>query len=287
MKNRGLQPHIVPLYKKKKQYSFHRTFGAAALTGLPDSYGPISSDAYQGGTVFCTDYTTAGICSDEDGVPYSPEYNLSKQTLILNVNPTTFAGATLESAIKVPITFGLLPQDQAPLTWIKDGQTVVADSKNWPANLDQVAVQNKRPYYFFVDGPYDAFDNFRSAIWLKKLSVGAGMPWYNEYNSVGPDGILPNGVNQESWHAVNICGWQTINGIPYITCKPWAGSNYGKNGVVFFSRGEFNRNMSLQGTVAITLAKALPTDIKTIQMSLWERLLAWFQIQLGFFSPQH
>lgn len=286
----GLRPYIPSALEKKKDYSFHRTFGAAMLTGLPDNYNADNSFGfpYQGDTTECTGYTVTDICADEDGRQYSHDYNYAKTLQIMNA-PATFQGADLKTAFSVPVTkfFGLLPANLAPITWEKNGQTYAADYKNWPESLDVEARKNLKDAYFMIDGPYDCFDNIRSVIWahrLERRTVGVGTPWYFEYETVGPSGILPQGKVQGSWHAHKICGWKTLNSIEYLISKSWQGPAFGDNGYVYFSRDEFNHIMSISGSIGITIGKVDPNDVQTVKLSLREQLLALFQLIRSFFS---
>ncbi len=282
----GLKKHI----KSKKDFSFAKTFGIANIGLLPDSFFIDNGDVpNQGFTTFCTAYTACDISTDEDKILYSQDYNIAKTFEILGV-PSTTQGADLKTAFSVPVTFGLLPRELAPVTWEKDGNEKSADYHSYPDSLDQEALKHKKPAYLFVDGPYDHFNNVRSTIWLNRennMSVGVGTDWYSEYEQVGPDGIIPEGKTVSGGHAWSIKGWKTINGKLYLIAKTWQGVGYGDKGYCYFSQEEFNRLMDARGSVAMTLCRVNPADVKTIEISLIERLLIWLGLlSQKLFPPQ-
>ncbi len=291
MKKRlGLKKYI----KSKKDYSYSLTFGAVGPTYLPAEYFYDNNEMplELPGEYNCTGRAVADICEDEDGRLYSWDYNYAKTLQIKGLPPST-TGVDLKTALSVPLTFGLLPRELEPVNSTKNSPIIAADYKNFPEALDKVAEQYKKPAYFFADGPFDAFDNVRSMLWLNrqnKMSVAIGTAWYQEFEQVGPDGILPAGRYSYGGHAYACKGWKVINGQTYLILKTWQGPSYGDRGYCYMSRDQFNRLINGGGS-AMTISPVKPTDVKTIQMSLKQRLLAFMQLllaqlQQSLFPPQ-
>lgn len=121
-------------------------------------------------------------------------------------------------------------------------------------------------------GDLDWFDACRVAMILGKpegRAVSIGSPWFPEF--MNPlDGIIqvPNwsitvpgtSIQRITWHNWAMKGWNTFNGAPYITSKPWIGPDYGLKGFSYFSRPIFNTLMNIAGTAAFTLDKLMPGE---------------------------
>lgn len=275
---KGLKPYYA---KSKKDYAFHATFGAAQLSDIPNEFfigNGLNTDD-QGATPFCTAYTMAELCANIEGIEFSEDYQYAK-TLELASLPATQQGVDMKMAAEVPVTIGVLPKNLAPLNWRKDGQNAVADYRNWPQSLEDIAAKYKEGAYYFLDGPYDTFDNIRSMLWVNRsilaarggTAVGLGTPWYYEYQNAGKDGVLPAGVNICSWHATAFLGTKFINGEIMLACDPHEGKGFGDNGIVYFSRAEINRIFATPGTVGLIFSKKV-TDPQKIQLSLLEQIL--------------
>lgn len=125
----------------------------------------------------------------------------------------------------------------------------------------------KRLAYFnvYAAGAIDDFDAAKIALWInqsEKRSVWAGSWWYPEFSTVGEGGILPLpsfDVRQASLHAHLITGWKTIDGVEYLESLSWQGMDYGRRGVVYFSRELWNSLMGQPYTGMFTITK-MPAD---------------------------
>ncbi|MFN3658162.1 MAG: hypothetical protein ACK4UO_12975 [Pseudolabrys sp.] len=264
----GLQP-LTP-DKRDKRYFFHRNFGAAKLSGLPDYFScdaglTMPNQHEDNAPTECTAYTVADLGTDQDGVLYSPDYTFA-QTLRLQGAKPNQQGADLRMGLKSAIAFGLLRKESAPFTAKEKGQEFIANWLVWPRALELEAIKNaKAAYYGCTTGPYDAFGNICSALWInrdKKMGAAIGTPWLPEWSRVGPDGIIPPGAEiskhrAESlpWHAWKIAGWATFNGEPYLIGKTWQGPNVGDHGFLYFDRDTINRVLAVEGTGAFTISE--------------------------------
>lgn len=276
MTNKGLKPTFV---KSKKHYST-QTFGAAVLPELPKEY--LVDNGYfdaQEGTPMCTGEAVADTGFDQDGVRYSVEFQYAKSLQLLNLPPNT-AGIDLKTAMSVAVAIGQLPFSADLLSWRKDGQEKSFNWQNWPDYLDKQASFYKKAAYFFLEGPYDHFDNIRSVMHQtrdQKRSVLIGTPWYAEYEGVESSGIPVSGRQQISWHATAIKGWKVINGETYLMCKSWQGPNFGDHGWIYFSRAEINMLMGTPGSIGGMIAKTA-NEIKTLQIGTLEQMLGLCQL---------
>lgn len=289
-KNTGLKPYFV---KSKKDYSFHRTFGSINPVDLPLEYNvdPGFTNEDQGATTVCTAETVTDMCTDEDGIIYSVGWQYAKTLQLMNV-PTSTEGADLKTAMSVPVIFGSLPEKDAPMSLKNNSQIILADHRNWGIYCDNIASKNKKTAYFMLeDGQYDWFDDIRSTMWStrdEKRSVALGIPWYQEYNDTGSDGIVKQGIRQISWHACAVKGWVIRKGIMYLKIKSWRGRNAGDNGFLYFSREEINRLLSVYGSCGGTITKKVPIDIKTVKISLFQQIIGLYQqIASKLFPPKY
>src|SRR3990167_5991989 len=96
------------------------------------------------------------------------------------------------------------------------------------------------PYYTFVKGQYDLFDNIRATIWAnkeKKQGVITGCLWRSIWTRAN-DGIIPKfDLDKEGFgHAFVIAGWKEINGETYLIAQLSNGIEVGDKGYFYFPR---------------------------------------------------
>ena len=204
----------------------------------------------------CTGMTQADLCSDEDGVIYDPA------DIYDNTPPGgRDDGRDIRDSLKVVCTEG------RPIKrYLSDG------------------VGNPRPAYFTVrpSGKIDYFDAVRIAILInqqEKRSVSVGTPWYPEWG-VAPNGFL-RAPSDYSWghagsgHNWKVCGWKTIDGVPYLLGKTWQGEEWGDGGWCYVSREIFNKTMKQFGTAAFTVAD--DSVVATVDKSVVDQLVAFIR----------
>lgn len=239
-----LQPWVVN--PKDKMFSHPRVFGGTTdmLSGLPAAgmgRSPIQI-LDQGTTDFCCAYGNAGSGGFRLGIPMSPEYQV-KAIGQLSGAPIT-NGSEPRQTMETPILTGLLPAALNEFTLGTYTPDFIANWKNWDPALDIQASKHKLGSYFQVDShwyaPMDVFDSIRLALWQSKAEnacVDAFGFWYNEWNQVGPDGIVPvQRTSPITLHRYYFLDFVTINGVQYLVAVLSQGQNFGKNGVLYFSR---------------------------------------------------
>lgn len=252
-------------YKKvftdRRDADFHKSFGStnfdtktlplnysadAGLT-MPDQ----NADGYPYG---CTGYTSADLCTDEDGVIYDPA------DTYLNTPPGgTTDGRALRDSLKVLTTRG-------PRT--KSGQ-----------------FGTKRSYYYNIRSTgylLDWFDAIRVALYItqsEKRSASIGIPWFPEFESPTIDGRLPENIvfnwNRAGGHNAKIAGWKMIGDQPYLIVKSWQGKNYGDQGWCYMSRTLTNTLLNMPYTEVFTVTKMKPTDKQTVDLTVVENVVSF------------
>ena len=219
---------IKPIIPDKRDLSFKATFGA--VTAFPDSFNSNfntncpdqNADGFPYG---CSGYTQAEVCGDEDKAVYDPAYTYDK-TLLIEGNQGKQVGCELRNSLKTTLVYGVQ----------------VKDANN--------ADNNRRGAYYNVDKTSDYFDGARSAmltysqLWGKPCSISVGSRWCLNFNSTGTDGIIkypdPTQFSIYSLHNWKVCGWKTIDGVPYLIGKAWQGNTVGDSGWLYFSRELYN-----------------------------------------------
>lgn len=234
---------LKPTPYDARDYDLHKTFGATIAPQFPDDYsvenGLWCPDQNVGGEVFnlpplpfgCTDYTQADLCADDD-------QELKNPMLLEDVtHANALGGLDLRESLKASKTV-----------------------------FNRTAYFRITPTY-----PLDFFDAIRLAMLSTKdegRSVSVGTPWYPTWNAPLRGGILaiPKDFSTKGlgWHNWKVAGWKTIGGAPYLTCKVWAGPEYGDNGFVYMSRDLANAVLNINGCAAYTLTKVKPSDVQTV-----------------------
>lgn len=221
----GLQPlkrkTFLELVKGKTDYSHHKTFGSAPLAGLPDKYLLVSPILNQGQLFQCTAYSACATQSSQHGIEFDTQWFFDQEGQV--AGKTNPFGYDLRVEMSTGCKAGFKPLLGGNPTDYVEGS------------------------YFAVDGPYDLFDNIRSAMWQsqnEKKCVIAGTMWYSDWNfqSVVRPGQYPTGL-----HAIKIAGWETINDIPYLVVQNSFGRDYGDLGLYYFSREMTNKYLK-EGT---------------------------------------
>jgi len=253
-----IEDGLKPIERDKRDYSYHRTFGAAL--SFPSSFNTdrgykVPNQNADGFHNACTAYTQTSIASDEDGVFYRPYYTYDK-TLFMDNSPMG-APCDIRNSLKSTVVYGLQAEGE---------------------KTDDEALAHRRGQYFNVQKTTDWFDGIRSALYTNKHSVSVGTSWFNEFNlSAGyVDSFYyngdPNAYPRHNWKA---CGWVTRKGKLYLKVLPWQGAGYGDRGFLYFSREVVNKLMSIEGSGAFTFAKARPEDIAYIRSTVAQTLVTY------------
>lgn len=240
--NKGL----LPLPKDKRDYSHHLTFGSISASDLPPNGPELIPLEYnqQGNTNFCTAEATSENAELVWDIKFSPEYSMMSINRIMG--KSTDGGADLRSAMKAGINYGFLPREYSPFTLGIQDSNFIVNPTNWKDldKLDAIAAKYKEDSFFTVDGPKDIFDNIRIAQWQacqdindNKRTVIVGTEWFEQWNTIGPDGIIPMPKHPSiSLHCYLNVTWVTKNGVQYLMCQNSEGSGWGDGGKGYFPR---------------------------------------------------
>jgi hypothetical protein len=299
---------------RDRLFGFHRVFGAAPLADLPGDFDvdaglTMPDQNAAGDDTECTAYTVTDMAADQDGIAYEPDIQYAKTLLVMGARPDQ-QGADLRAAFKSGVAFGFLPKSSVPEALRDLPQEATSDWKTWPPGLDAVMAGHRKPAYFPIAGPYDFFDNVRSAMRVafvahgEKRPVGMGTPWYAEFGSVGRDGILEEHPEEiVSWHAYKVSGFATRNsrgrlirdGEVFLKIKAWQGRGYGDGGYVYMSRSLASLVMRPWGTYAgmyqdvsqgtIEDLKAQRVTLLEVTLALAQNLLMALRSRLGRIFP--
>lgn len=250
--NHGTRPNKVD----HRDYDYHKSFGTIGIPTPPqfppeyltdanlwmpnqDAPEPIfNNPALPFG---CTDYTQADLASDEVGRLKNP---MDLETL---THANADGGEDIRTSLDTAQKFG----------WFGA--------------------------YFAIKAyaPMDYFDAIRLAIssgYPEKRSVSLGTPWWEIWEGTPTTGIVATPLNFAidglPWHNHKVCGWKTINGVPYLISKSWQGANFGDKGLCYFDRALVNQLMAIPGTVAFTATQTIPPVIQTIDMNVVRWLLS-------------
>lgn len=238
---------LKELPKDERDFSFGAIFGSVPLSELPAEYEvrkPLAIKQQEDSDL-CTAFAACAVSEDQEGIELGPEYLFAKTKKIEGDWKTW--GADLRSVCKAITKFGTLSKIETIWKLEDKGRDWVADWSNWPETLDGVAGQFRKKSYFSVTGPYDAFDNIRSAMWINReeeRSVLTGCMWEFDW-TLSPKGIIPEEAGRDSFgHAFKIFGWKRINGTVYLKAQLSNGEEIGDKGIFYFPRNVVNRKFT-------------------------------------------
>lgn len=267
------------------RFSLTRVFGAASLDlplrfSVEDAKGDINGPRQQR-LNFCTACTQSEIGADEWGIPMSQKFQALAISLIIHA-PLYNAGSSIDDSMKSGRVYGFLPLDKEPDS-IKNldestfYEPTICDPSNWPSSVFTDALKYQiTGGDFYVDGPYDAFDNYRSQLYQHRPDNGisCGVPWYSSFNATRSDGLVAGPAGPNSWHDIDMKGWETIHGVPYIVIRSWD-LDAGKDTYFYFNRAIWNQIMAVPGSVGKifkNVNEVLVNDLKERRASLAEQI---------------
>lgn len=197
----------------------------------------------------CTDYTTATVCSDEDGVQYNPGFTES----------LTHANANGGGDIRASL-----------LTAVKTGVQALGETVAQAGN-------HKRAAIFRVGQNADFFDGIRTVLADNKRPLSCGSPWFPEWEADFSKHIAPaftyDGVPAHyPWHnweitkatAFDTSGKPIRGGEIFLAVKSWQGTNVYDKGWLYMDRPTINKIFAIFGSGVFTVAKALPGQVQTV-----------------------
>lgn len=250
--------HVQDLYDP-------RTFEAAAFMGaapmtFPNEYLiDVPFVTYQGQIPSCTAHATTTMKYVDEGVRLSPrfQYAWSKYNDGYKGYGTSFV-----NALSVLQEHGAAEEIMYPDENHLD-QATYTDVKQIPERVSAVAVVHKSQSY--VTNKLTKQNLMQMLMEFKKpLLIGGD--WYQAYNRIGADGIMPifSGT-LVGGHAFLGVGWRTVTDEWQLICQNSFGANWGDHGRFYIPESQLNQ---LYGQVFVTIdmpkadAKQIDTTYK-------------------------
>lgn len=258
---------LWPTPRDERDFKLGAVMGHARPMDLPDEYTvaePLVIKDQGQGTDMCTAYALTSVSEDEEGVVLDPFYTFGATKFITGDKAEW--GADLRSAAMSAVApkilgkrpYGFLEaKDLSKLTTpatpaLRDA---AADYTLITSNEETEARKHAKKSFFAVDGPYDLFDNMRSAMWQtrsEKRSIFTGCNWRSVWTHAGPV-IETAPAGQTFGHAVKVFGWSKgapemgENGLPsepYMKLQLSNGKNIGDGGIFYIGRDALNQAFS-------------------------------------------
>ncbi len=279
--------------RRDDNFSHSRFFGAVSPTQLPKTLGrkPLKI-VNQGQTQFCTAAGTSSASEYQEGIPLSFEFQVAAISRMSGYPITS--GADPRMALKAAVAYGSLAETLSNLHLDTNSPEVIANYQAWPEQAWRNAQKHLKAAFFKVDGPYDAFDAIRVALWQGATDnsvVIAFGKWFSEWSQPVPS--FPR--NLTGYHCFVFIDFVTINGIEYLVAQNSYGDDFGDHGLQYFSRDTINeawKDVGNDGTGLYIFRDANPNDIQTLkdqQLSLLQILLDIYEkllFKLKYGLPQ-
>lgn len=247
--------------ERDKQYLFHAHYGTTQ--SFPDDFFWGSTDApdqnADNAPTECTGYTQADNEADVLGYPCSPDFSYAAGLEAEGAIPNT-GGCDFRASLQGVINRGILKATDAPFTATTNGELYVANIANWSAVAVKALPNVESSYRWCTTGPFDVFDNIRSASWIAKKGLSSATPFFPEWvgTFIAP---IPNWNGQFSFHNWSIKGSATRyvvgsnkgqlirNGETFLAVKTWQGY------IQYFDRQTINQLFTMSNTGCAVVSK--------------------------------
>ena len=237
-----------------------RRFVAEAFLGAPPEVFPDNFEVevpfvtYQGQIPSCTAHAVTTMKSIQEGVRLSPRFNFAWTKFYDGYQGW---GATFDQALRVLQDNGAIEE-----SLYSDKNTLPENEytnvKNIPTELNERAKIYKSKAFVVADR---SKVNAMRTIMQFKTPVLVGLNWYQSYNRVGKDGVLPDMTGSSSGHAVVAIGWRTVNGVWELICLNSFGSLWGDNGRFYVTEDKLMRLYNgVYATIDMTVEEARKID---------------------------
>jgi len=254
----------IPWINKIRLFAYHKVFGAATLTGVPDDFlipklFPIQN---QNPWPFCFAHGFCSVSEDDEKVKLDECLQAAFAYDVLGkINPN---GCDLVTVCKSGIKYGSGEKG------LKVPDSLDINVVGKLSNYDQLdilkAAIHKKKGYVEITGPYDTFDNIRSVIFAQKKAALSGCAWRFEY-WYPANGVIPNlQTPTKDGHAFVIRGWKMVNGQLCLIAQLSNGEGVGVGGYVYFTREIVNREFTYGNLLLVDL------DVNAAKQNTWTTL---------------
>lgn len=219
------------------------------LSELPLEYLPepfsIKDQISDGNFDFCGSCAGAGMIEPKEETELFYPFLFAASKHASKQNPDSF-GLNIRDVGKGLTKWGVPETTDVP----KEIKDLLPEKRrrfeNYPESLRIKALKHKAQSYFFVNGPYDHYDNARAIEWYfrkkkQHITIGVVFGWFIS------DFYL-NGLPKGTGHAMWLAGWFS-EGLRVVNS---AGKNAGKGGIHCLSRKTFNHYAEKYGMMMIT-----------------------------------
>lgn len=259
--------------RRDARFLHSKKFGLAALHTLPpQGLGRVPYKInQQGDTFFCTAAGTSSAAEYEAGRKFSFEFQVA--AISRRVGKPILDGAEPRLALQARVAYGCLPDEMTPahLRLDPEDAEVIADWREWRQDLWDAARAFVAEGFFWLGEEYEPFDQVREALWSARAEnqvVMANGRWYQSWNNVRADGILPAPTGGYALHEYAIIDWRLINGSEYLVIQNSCGKSYGDKGLQYIDRATMNAAWPRawgDGTGMAIWRKVNPQDINSLK----------------------
>lgn len=179
----------------------------------------------------CVGLTVADIIGNLTNTPCDPDFNYAVTFALMGQLPSD-GGTDPIAGMQGGVCFGALPATLETFSSQKNGELYAANYNNYTSGNYQAAKLKAQNGVLICD----TFDDVVAHMANHQTGVSLPMSWYQNFTSVGADGILPPGAGLTSDHNVAVYEHMPND---TLRIKPWLGSNYGDHGYAYLTRQNF------------------------------------------------
>lgn len=280
--NKGFPVAGVKLEPKdKRNFKTGAVYNLPKPEGLPDDFELEFESYNQRKSDFCSAATTALMSGLINSNRPAFEYNMAVSKA-LSGDPDEW-GQSPKFALKAGVEGGFIGESEAPFSLKEKSPDFLRRLNNWP-DLKEKAAPNRMGSFFEVTGPYDHFDNIRSAIWRfreEKKAVGVPLLW--KWPLEIP---VISGGSGGGGHMVAITGWKTVcdggEDKVYLIIRNSYGPTVGDNGRHYIPREIVNENVENWGAYIYNdlpkeVAKFLSDNKLSTKFTLVAKFVLWLK----------
>lgn len=243
---------MIETPKDGRDFSFGAAYTLEKPKNLPEEYEIQTLGIKdQGQSNKCTAYAGEVASEAQEGLILNPDWKYAQ--ILKRLGKTKDTGSDLRTMCQSFVDDGSIANDEMD-TSLKVRNPL--DWRTWPISYAQTAQMHRKKSFFDVEGPYDAFDNFRTIIAKNKEIIVTGVRWRRNWlsSSMGNGVIPPEEIGGGYLHALAITGWKQVEGEPRIIAQNSWGKKMGDKGRFYYNREVFNREFTFGGFTFVDIS---------------------------------